>query len=327
MGKLTDSFGRVHNYLRISLTERCNLRCLYCMPEEGVPLQPAQQLLTREEIRTLAQMFVAQGVDKIRLTGGEPTVRRDFVSIVGDLGELGLRDLAVTTNGIALHRKLPELRRLGLSAVNISLDTLVEAKYNFFTRRQGLSRVLDSIHTALDVGIPKVKVNCVVMRNQNDDELVDFVNLTRDLPVHVRFIEYMPFDGNRWSQGKMFSYFEMLKIINEAGFDVERIPHEPGDTSKNYKVLGHKGSIGFITSMTSNFCGTCNRLRITADGNIKVCLFGNEEVSLRDLLRAGSNESDIVDVIHMAVRNKRKEHAGIDTLKDKKNRPMILIGG
>lgn len=323
---LVDTFGRTHNYLRISLTERCNLRCLYCMPEEGVPLQPDAHILTRSEITHLAKLFVSQGVDKIRLTGGEPTVRKDFLDIVGDLGQLGLRDLAVTTNGIALKRKLPLLKDAGLTAVNISLDTLVEAKYNFFTRRKGLNRVLDTIEQAVAVGIPKVKINTVVMRNQNEDELLDFARLTKNLPVQVRFIEYMPFGGNRWEKQKMFTYMEMLDKLSEE-FELERIPHKHGETSKNYKLPGHQGSLGFITSMSSNFCGTCNRLRITADGNIKVCLFGNEEVSLRDMLRLQKPDDEVIDIIGKAVGRKEAGHAPTSQLKDNKNRPMILIGG
>lgn len=305
------------------------------MPAEGVPLQPNSNLLSREEIMALASKFVDSGVDKIRLTGGEPTVRKDFMDIVKGLGAMdGLNQLAITTNGIALPRKLPTLKEYGLTGVNISLDTLVEAKFNFFTRRQGISRVLEAINKSIEVGIPKVKVNCVVMRNQNEDELVDFVKMTEHLPIQVRFIEYMPFDGNRWQQRKMMSYIEMIdKLQNEGGFKlVRQMENQAGETSKNYSIVGpngqtHAGSVGFITSMTSNFCGTCNRMRITADGNLKVCLFGNEEVSLRDMLRNGSSDEELQTIVEMALYNKKKEHAGMNELRDMKNRPMILIGG
>lgn len=331
--KLVDSFGRVHNYLRISLTERCNFRCLYCMPAEGVPLSPDSHILTHSEISRLAERFVDHGVDKIRLTGGEPTVRKDFMPIVESLGSLpGLNQLAITTNGLTLSRKLNDLKRYGLTGVNVSLDTLVEAKFNFFTRRQGFQRVLSSIHEAVAAGIPNVKVNCVVMRGQNDEEVADFVALTRYLPIQVRFIEYMPFDGNKWQQRKMISYLEIRDRITAAGYSLDRISHLPGETSKNFGVTDlhgqcHAGTVGFITSMTSNFCGTCNRLRITADGNLKVCLFGNEEVSLRDMLRRGASEAEMETVVEAALHNKKREHAGMNELKDMKNRPMILIGG
>jgi len=303
------------------------------MPAEGVKLQPDSHILSQQEILTLANQFVESGVDKIRLTGGEPTVRSDFMQIVKSLGEIpALNKLAITSNGLTLPRKLPLLKEYGLTGVNISLDTLVEAKYNFFTRRQGLNRVLDAINRAVEVEIPNVKVNCVVMRGQNEDEIADFVALTRDLPIQIRFIEYMPFGGNKWQQKKMLSYFEMLQIIEDRGFRLLRKDHEPGETSKNYLVKGangqmHAGSVGFITSMTSNFCGTCNRLRITADGNLKVCLFGNEEVSLRDMLRSGASKEEMQRIVELALYNKREQHAGMDTLKDNENRPMILIGG
>lgn len=333
MKQLIDSIGRVHNYLRISLTERCNLRCIYCMPAEGVKLQPNNNILTRAEIETLARHFINNGVNKIRLTGGEPTVRKDFMDIVASLGSMrGVNQLAITTNGLTLPRKVEQLKRLGLTGVNISLDTLVEAKYNFFTRLQGLPKVKEAILQSIEVGIPNVKVNCVVMRGQNDDELVDFVKMTRDLPIQVRFIEYMPFDGNKWQKRKMISFLEMMTRIEQNGFNLLKKTHEAGETSKNYSVIGldghkHLGSVGFITSMTSNFCGTCNRLRITADGNLKVCLFGNEEVSLRDMLRNGASSQEIQNIVELALFNKRPHHAGSDILKGSKNRPMILIGG
>ncbi|XP_043541907.1 molybdenum cofactor biosynthesis protein 1 [Chiloscyllium plagiosum] len=193
---LTDNFGRQHSYLRISLTEKCNLRCQYCMPEEGVKLTPKPQLLTTEEVVTLARLFVREGVDKIRLTGGEPLIRPDVVSIVSQLRELdGLKTIAVTTNGINLARQLPSLKEAGLNLINVSLDTLVPAKFEFIARRRGFHKVMEGINKALDAGYNPVKVNCVVMRGLNEDELLDFVRLTEKKPVDVRFIEYMPFDG------------------------------------------------------------------------------------------------------------------------------------
>uniref|UniRef100_A0A8C2YAA5 Molybdenum cofactor synthesis 1 n=1 Tax=Coturnix japonica TaxID=93934 RepID=A0A8C2YAA5_COTJA len=192
---LTDSFGRQHNYLRISLTEKCNLRCQYCMPEEGVQLTPKSDLLTAQEIITLAGLFVKEGVEKIRLTGGEPLIRPDVVDIVGQLYKLeGLKTIAVTTNGINLARLLPRLKEAGLNAINISLDTLVPAKFEFIVRRKGFHKVMEGIHKATELGYRPVKVNCVVMRGLNEDELLNFVDFTKDLPLDVRFIEYMPFD-------------------------------------------------------------------------------------------------------------------------------------
>lgn len=307
---LTDSFGRKHNYLRISLTERCNLRCQYCMPEDGVALTQQNNLLTSEEVIQLARLFVCEGVNKIRLTGGEPLVRKDIVNICEELSVLpGLQTLGITTNGIAAKRKLPLLRKAGVTHLNISLDTLIPGKFSFITRRNGWSQVKDSIDMALGLDFDQVKLNCVVMKDLNDDEVVDFVELTREKNLDVRFIEYMPFDGNKWSHKKFVSYRDMLSRIHRVFPDFYKISDKANDTSKAYKVAGFKGQVGFITSMSEQFCGSCNRLRVTADGNIKVCLFGPNEVSLRNALRDGASESDLLKIISVAVGNKKKQHA------------------
>ncbi|KAK4169382.1 putative molybdenum cofactor biosynthesis protein 1 B [Cladorrhinum sp. PSN259] len=367
---LTDNFQRQHDYLRISVTERCNLRCLYCMPEEGVPLSPQKELLTTPEIVMLSSLFVSQGVTKIRLTGGEPTVRRDIVPLMQQIGALrahGLRELCLTTNGLSLHRKLEAMVEAGLTGINLSLDTLDPWQFQLMTRRAGFSAVQKTIDRILELnrasaGI-KFKINCVVMRGLNDREILPFVELTREKDIEVRFIEYMPFDGNKWSKGKMFSYQEMLDLIRSQYPDVERRVGHKNDTSKTYQVPGFVGKLGFVTSMTHNFCGTCNRLRVTSDGNLKVCLFGNAEVSVRDILRKvnqgkpideeafevlkkaaidssnqvlspsghppppllASNQEELLNVIGIAVKGKKAKHAGIGELEHMKNRPMILI--
>ncbi|KAL2124844.1 hypothetical protein VTJ04DRAFT_1209 [Mycothermus thermophilus] len=363
---LTDTYHRQHDYLRISVTERCNLRCLYCMPEEGVPLSPPRELLTTPEIVLLSSLFVSEGVTKIRLTGGEPTVRSDIVPLVRQLGALrsrGLRELCITTNGLALHRKLEPMVEAGLTGINLSLDTLDPWQFQLMTRRAGFAAVQKTIDRIFELnragaGI-KFKINCVVMRGFNDREILPFVELTRDKDVEVRFIEYMPFDGNKWSEGKMFSYQEMLDVIRSRYPDLQRLRGHRNDTSKTFQVPGFVGKLGFITSMTHNFCGTCNRLRITSDGNLKVCLFGNAEVSLRDILRKANrgepideaamealrqaaakiegtdaisephravpDVDELLNVIGMAVKRKKEKHAGIGELEHMKNRPMILI--
>ncbi|KAI2630744.1 molybdenum cofactor biosynthesis prote [Hypoxylon sp. NC1633] len=366
---LTDNFHRQHDYLRISLTERCNLRCVYCMPEEGVPLSPPRELLTTPEIVMLSSVFVSQGVNKIRLTGGEPTIRRDILPLMQQIGALrshGLRELCLTTNGIALHRKLEGMVEAGLTGVNLSLDTLDPWQFQIMTRRKGFDAVMKSIERVLELnkhgaGI-KLKINAVIMRGINDREIIPFVKMTREKDIEVRFIEYMPFDGNKWNEGKMFGYGEMLDLIREEFPSLEKVQDHKNDTSKTYRIPGFVGKIGFITSMTHNFCGTCNRLRITSDGNLKVCLFGNAEVSLRDILRESNggepideesyeamrrfeidrrqqplgrtapldlapNEQRLLDVIGMAVKRKKAKHAGIGELEHMKNRPMILIAG
>ncbi|KAF0506691.1 molybdenum cofactor biosynthesis prote [Gigaspora margarita] len=310
---LTDKFERQHTYLRISLTEKCNLRCTYCMPAEGVDLTPSHKLLSTKEIVHLAKLFVSQGVNKIRLTGGEPTVRKDLVDLIGELGKLkqyGLQTIAITSNGIALKRKLPELVKNGLNLLNISLDTLDPLKFELITRRKGLERVIESIDQGIALGLRPLKLNCVVVRGVNDQEVLDFIEMTRTKAVDVRFIEYMPFDGNKWNKQKLVSFNELLDNIRNK-YDVAKLPDDAHDTSKAYQVPGYIGQFGFITSMTDHFCGTCNRLRITADGNLKVCLFGNAEVSLRDLLRGNVPDNQLLEIIGAAVKNKKKQHAGI----------------
>ncbi|XP_058255882.1 molybdenum cofactor biosynthesis protein 1 isoform X2 [Hemibagrus wyckioides] len=307
---LTDTFGRRHNYLRISLTEKCNLRCQYCMPEEGVKLSPKEQLLSTEEVLTLARLFVREGVEKIRLTGGEPLIRPDVLHIIAELRKLeGLKTIAVTTNGMNLARLLPGLKKAGVNLLNVSLDSLVPAKFEFIVRRKGFHKVMEGIDKAIELGYNPVKVNCVVMRGLNEDELLDFVTLTERKPLDVRFIEYMPFDGNKWNFRKMVSYAEMLDRIKQHWPSLEPLPGDETGTAKAFRVPGFQGQLGFITSMSDHFCGSCNRLRITADGNLKVCLFGNSEVSLRDCLRSGASDEELLQIIGAAVGRKKKQHA------------------
>lgn len=325
---LVDKFGRKHTYLRVSVTERCNLRCQYCMPAEGVDLTPNTNLLSREELDRVAKLFVLSGVDKIRLTGGEPTIRPDIEEICRSLSSLpGLKTLAMTSNGIVLGRKLPLLRAAGLDSLNISLDTLVPAKFEFMTRRKGHFKVMETINTALDLGYNPVKVNCVVMRGFNEDEICDFVNLTRDKPINVRFIEFMPFDGNVWKSTKLVSYFEMKEIVASKFPSLQRLKDHSSDTAKSYYVDGFKGTVSFITSMTEHFCAGCNRLRLLADGNFKVCLFGPSEVSLRDAMRSGADDDGLRKIVNAAVKRKKAAHAGMFELAQTPNRPMIHIGG
>ncbi|KAK8157969.1 hypothetical protein BKA80DRAFT_130997 [Phyllosticta citrichinensis] len=366
---LTDNFNRQHDYLRISLTERCNLRCLYCMPEEGVPLSPPDHLLSSPEIFYISSLFVSEGVNKIRLTGGEPTIRRDILPLMHSIGSLrskGLRELAITTNGISLHRKLDSMVEAGLTGINLSLDTLDPFQFQIMTRRKGFDAVMRSIDRVLEMnrmgaGV-KLKINCVVMRGLNDRDIIPFVELGREKDIEVRFIEYMPFDGNKWNQQKMMSYADMLDVIRSKYPDIAPAKGHKNDTSKSWQIPGFVGKVGFITSMTHNFCGTCNRLRITSDGNLKVCLFGNTEVSLRDILRKDNGgkpmdeqafeavkqlemnrqqslvgqesapswserERELLHVIGAAVKRKKEKHAGMGELENMKNRPMILIGG
>ena len=328
---LQDRYARHHSYLRISLTERCNLRCTYCMPAQGVSLTASDKLLTLPEMVTLVTSFAQAGVTKLRLTGGEPLIRADIINIVSALSSIsGISQVGITTNGITLEKKALALKNAGLTHVNVSLDTLHEVKFQKITRRKGLHRVLSAIHYASTLGFAKVKVNCVIQRGLNDMEIVDFVRLSQNFPLDVRFIEWMPFDKNAWNDTAFMSYTDMLLSIKEAYSKVIRLPDLPNDTSKAYTLPQAAGQFGFITSMSEHFCGSCNRLRITADGNLKVCLFGNTEVSLRDAIRGGISPTQLHAVIHAAVQRKHFAlggHKDMYELASSKNRPMILIGG
>lgn len=328
---LQDNFGRAHTYLRISLIERCNLRCTYCMPEEGVQLSPKSSLMTYEEIFSIAQTFVKHGVSKIRLTGGEPLIRKDIPVILEKLSTLPV-ELSITTNAVIIDKFIDVLKSNGVNKINVSLDSLDEKKFKHITRRHEFKKVYNNILLLVKEGF-NVKVNAVLMKGFNDNEIIDFINFTKDLPISVRFIEFMPFDGNKWDMSKMVSYAEVMEYVN-ASFpkdDIIRLKDAPNDTSKNYKIKGYRGSFAIISSVTNPFCDSCNRLRLTANGQLKNCLFSSSESDLLTTLRAGHS---IEPVIQQAVQAKFKVRGGMDTLKKlqepklhNNNRSMITIGG
>ncbi len=328
---LTDSFGRDHAYLRISLIERCNLRCTYCMPEEGVTLSPRSHLMTYEEIHDIAKIFVAHGVTKIRLTGGEPLIRKDIPIILEKLASLPV-ELSISTNAVIVDKFIDTLKSNGVHSINVSLDSLNAQKFKHITRRNEFDKVYQNIHLLVKEGF-KVKVNAVLMKDFNEDEIIDFINFSKDLPISVRFIEFMPFDGNKWDISKLVSYAEVMERVRE-GFSetqIERLEDAPNDTSKNYKIKGYRGSFAIISSVTNPFCDSCNRLRLTANGHLKNCLFSATE---SDLLTAYREGKDIEPIIQKAVQAKLKIRGGMDTLKKlqepklhSQNRSMITIGG
>eukprot|EP00547_Thalassionema_nitzschioides_P014705 CAMPEP_0194239166 /NCGR_PEP_ID=MMETSP0158-20130606/5710_1 /TAXON_ID=33649 /ORGANISM="Thalassionema nitzschioides, Strain L26-B" /LENGTH=413 /DNA_ID=CAMNT_0038973581 /DNA_START=68 /DNA_END=1309 /DNA_ORIENTATION=+ len=332
---LTDRYQRHHSYLRISLSERCNLRCQYCMPPEGVPLQPSKAILTRGEIQTLVQLFHHHGVNKVRLTGGEPLLRKDVVGIVEDIRQIGIHHIGMTTNAMTLSRHLDSLVEAGLTHLNISLDTLQEDKFTQLTRRPGFSKVMKSIELASKTSL-KVKINCVVMKNINEDEIVDFCHWqhTHFPDIDMRFIEWMPFHDNGWTDSKFVPYSTMVETLQSQLPSLQRVADGPNDTTKWWKASSGKGRIGFITSMSEHFCGTCNRLRLTADGKLKTCLFGTggKEVSLRDVIRSSGSPNDLETMIQQALQEKHKLLGGHGTPNkiaehSEQNRPMTLIGG
>lgn len=328
---LTDSFGRMHNYLRISLTERCNLRCTYCMPAEGIVLSPKEHIMTYEEIYEIAKVFVAHGVDKIRLTGGEPLVRKDVREVFKKLASLPV-ELAITTNGILVDRFVEDFKKYRIRKINVSLDSLENDKNNRITRRNFDGRALQNILMLLKEGF-EVKVNCVLMKGFNEDEIVDFISLTEKNAISMRFIEFMPFDGNHWNLEKMVSMETILKIVT-AHFGEEkllRLKDAENDTAKNYKIAGYKGEFAIISSVTNPFCDSCNRIRLLADGKLKNCLFSTQETDLLKLLRAGQ---PIEPIIEKVIQSKMKKRSGMESLADfqhsnshGKNRSMTTIGG
>jgi GTP 3',8-cyclase len=325
---IVDNYNRVHNYLRISLTDNCNLRCFYCMPEEDYVFTPASKLMQAEEIELLAKKFVELGVNKIRLTGGEPLVRKDAANIIQRLGKLGV-NLTLTTNATRLHEFIDILKEANVHSLNISLDTLQSDKFNLITRRDQFKLVHDNIHRMLKNDF-HVKVNMVVMKGFNENEINNFIEWTKEEPVHVRFIEFMPFTGNRWTSNKVFTWQEMLKVIEEK-YSFIHLKSDVHDTAKAYMVPGHKGTFAVISTMTAPFCGGCNRIRLTADGKMKNCLFSKEETDLLSALRKGE---DVTPLIHQSILSKAKELGGQFTTdfkhlhpEDIDNRSMITIGG
>lgn len=327
MNSLIDKFGRMHTYLRISVTDRCNLRCIYCMPAQGIVVKPKSEILSFGEILRLGNVFVGMGVKKIRITGGEPLVRQNLDLLVTDLKTIpGLSTLALTTNGILLKEQAASLKKAGLDAVNISLDTLNEKRFEAITRRNDFKRVLSGIETAIETSFSSIKLNVVVIRGVNDDEILDMLNFVKDSPINIRFIEYMPFEDNNWCAEKLLSYRNIRDII-ERHYTLIPLLQETTDVAKDFQILGHKGRVSFITSMSESFCGNCNRLRLTAEGSIKACLFSNAEVSLRDAMRSGADNNELKELILQSLSDKPEAHDPIDKLASSPNRTMIQIGG
>eukprot|EP01138_Halocafeteria_seosinensis_P000150 gb/GECG01000156.1/.p1 GENE.gb/GECG01000156.1/~~gb/GECG01000156.1/.p1 ORF type:complete len:470 (+),score=45.66 gb/GECG01000156.1/:1-1410(+) len=348
---LYDKFRRKHTYLRVSLTEKCNLRCKYCMPADGVDLTEKEKLLSHEELIELIRHFASAGVNKVRFTGGEPLVRPDIARIVEDtVKQTGITNIGITTNGVTLEKKLQPLVDAGLKHINISLDTLKRDRFTYISRRPQAAhdKTMHAIESAIQhLGrLESVKVNVVLMRNVNDDELLDFVEYTRNLPVDVRFIEFMPFAANDWEDPSFISYSEQLQRIQKEFPDIQKISTDPYSTAVEWQVPGFSGTVGFIASMSKPFCGGCTRIRLTADGFLKTCLFGTDETNLRDPLRSGASREELLSILHGSLGRKHKMLGGFgdrfgisDALHNPTNkssessdvrdihRPMTTIGG
>jgi molybdenum cofactor biosynthesis protein A len=333
---LIDRFGRRHSYLRLSLTERCNLRCTYCMPEQGLPELPPY-LLTSEQLLSIASYFATRGVTKFRLTGGEPTLRPDLLDIVAGLRNLSsTTTIGMTTNGVALNeRKLLALQTAGLTHINISLDTINADQFAAITRRPYFAKVIQTIDAAVNHTNLSVKINCVVQRNVNVDQVVPMIKLLHQYPnLSIRFIEYMPFADNSWSYDQCVPYTELLEHYIALDDSIHLQPihsDDPHDTTKWYQETTTGGKIGFISSMSSHFCGSCNRLRITADGLLKVCLFDTEKRTV-DLRQALLDHIPLDEVVGPAIQRKHYSLGGHPNpislgQNSGENRPMTRIGG
>ncbi len=330
MTRLSDSFQRPLNYLRISVTDRCNLRCIYCMPSEGIPLMSHEDILSYEEICIIAQAAAELGIVKVRLTGGEPLVRARVTNLLAMLARIeGIDDISLTTNGVLLQRYADELKSAGLRRVNVSLDSLRSDRFHRITRVGDLDDVLRGIEAARQAGLNPVKTNTVVMRGTNDDEVLDFARLTIEGEWHVRFIEYMPFFNE--VQRSTFNVQRLLVPVSEMKQRIETLGElEPslssgGGPAKYFRLPGARGTIGFISPVSEHFCRACNRLRLTADGKLRPCLFSDEEIDLREPLRRGATADDIKRLIQEAASRKPEGHklrAGITC-----ERFMVQIGG
>ncbi len=325
---LTDRHQRRINYLRVSVTDRCNLRCHYCMPEEGVPSLGHGAILSYEEFLRVGRVAVALGIEKIRVTGGEPLVRKGIEDFLGRLARLdGLRDLALTTNGLLLAQRVQALRDAGLRRVNVSLDTLRPDRFERITRRPGLDRVLAGIRAARDAGLRPVKVNVVAMRGVNHDEILDFAAFAREEGVQVRFIEFMP-AGAAWEEARVVPAREILETLAAALGPLRTLPNGPaGGPSRVFELPGG-GTVGVISPLSDHFCGTCNRLRLTADGRLRTCLFSRSEIDLRAVLRSGADDRELARVLREAVSAKPAGHGLSATPDGPRDRPsMHRVGG
>ena len=328
MTGLSDSFQRPINYLRISVTDRCNLRCVYCMPAEGVELMSHEDILTYEEIHTVARAAAELGINKVRLTGGEPLVRSGLSELIRMLAQIdGIDDISLTTNGTLLSHYAAELKRAGLQRVNVSLDTLKPDKFSLITRSNlALDDVLAGIEAARSVGLDPVKLNMVVVSGVNDDEILDFTAKTIDEGWHVRFIEFMSLGGVGSSNSRFTPVSEMRKRLEQVGELQPCLPDVGNGPARYFRFPNARGTVGFITPVSEHFCFHCNRLRLTADGRLRLCLLAEDEIDLRQSLRSGASLAELKQLIEAAAADKPLRHRLAEGLTSE-DRPMTQVGG
>jgi molybdenum cofactor biosynthesis protein A len=305
---LLDNHGRRINYLRLAVTDRCNLRCFYCMPEDGLNWLSRKELMTYEEMVQTCALLVKMGIEKIRITGGEPFIRKDIMQLLTALSELdGLKELSITTNGVLTAPYVAELKRIGVRSVNLSLDTLDANRFFAITRRDEFAAVMETMEQLLHHDI-EVKINTVVMAGKNTQDIIPLVELTKELPVSVRFIEEMPFNGDGHSySGMVWDYVKIFDEIRKVYPDIQKVPDPLYSTSYNYEIPAHKGGVGIIAAYSRTFCGTCNRIRITPQGTLKNCLYDAGVMNIKDLIRSGISNSELEETLRAAFNNREKD--------------------
>jgi molybdenum cofactor biosynthesis protein A len=322
---LFDNHGRIINYLRLAVTDRCNLRCFYCMPEEGIDWLARKDLMSYGEMLRICKVLIGKGIEKIRITGGEPFVRKDIMPFLTDLSKLdGLKELTLTTTGVLTAPLVPDLKKIGIRSVNLSLDTIDRNRFFAITRRDELPQVLETMDQLLRHGI-EVKLNAVVMEGKNTDDIIPLVALTKELPVSVRFIEEMPFNGSGTAHTNHWNYVKILEHIRQRYPAINKLQDPLFSTSYNYSIPGHKGSVGIIAAYSRSFCGTCNRIRITPQGMLKTCLYDNGVINMRDLMRAGSDDETIINALTTALGKRAKD--GWEAEQNSVHESMAAIGG
>ncbi|MEO6221322.1 MAG: GTP 3',8-cyclase MoaA [Ginsengibacter sp.] len=328
---LKDNHGRIINYLRLAVTDRCNLRCFYCMPEQGLDWLGRKELMTYEEMLNICSLLVSIGVEKIRITGGEPFIRKDIMQFLTSLSKLqGLQLITITTNGVLTAPHVPELKKIGIKSVNLSIDTLDRNRFFSITRRDELPEVLKTLDTLLYHNI-ETKLNAVVMDGKNTEDIISLVDLTKHLPVSVRFIEEMPFNGEEdHHPSLLWDHIRILNKIKEEYPGITKVPDPPFSTSYNYHIPGHQGSIGIIAAYTRSFCGTCNRIRITPLGELKTCLYDDGVLNIKDLIREGLDDKRLKTALLKAFDQRAKDGWEAEKLRKEKNpvhESMATIGG
>ena len=326
---LTDNHGRPLNYMRLAVTDRCNLRCFYCMPEEGIKYLPQKELLSFDEIMRIVTLMAGMGISKIRLTGGEPFVRPDLMDLIRRIVKVnGVHELHITTNGILTAPHIDELKALGIKSVNLSLDTLNPERFKSITRRDEFAKTWETLLKLIDSKIP-VKINAVVMDGKNIDDIIPMIELTKDNDVAVRFIEEMPFNGEGNHYSKLtWTHNKILSFIKEHYPSLVKLPDAPNATAYSYQAADHKGTVGIIAAFSRTFCGTCNRIRVTAQGTLKTCLYDDGVLNIKELIRSGEPDSMIERHLLKAFGSREKDGFEAEKKRAKQvSESMSTIGG